>query len=38
LQLGYTAFASTQAEFVELVAASTETRGKIIAAANIKAE
>jgi hypothetical protein len=38
LQLGYTAFASTLAEFVELIAASTEKWGKVIAAANIKAE
>lgn len=38
LQIGYTPFASTQAEFAELVAASTEKWAKVIEAANIKAE
>jgi tripartite-type tricarboxylate transporter receptor subunit TctC len=38
LELGYTPFASTQAEFAELVAASTEKWAKVIKAANIKAE
>jgi tripartite-type tricarboxylate transporter receptor subunit TctC len=38
LELGYTPFASTQAEFAELVAASTEKWAKVIQAANIKAE
>jgi hypothetical protein len=36
--LGYTPFVSTQAEFSELVAASTEKWAKVIQAANIKAE
>jgi tripartite-type tricarboxylate transporter receptor subunit TctC len=38
LALGYTPFVSTQAEFSELVAASTEKWAKVIQAANIKAE
>ena len=38
LELGYTPFTSTQAEFAELVAASTEKWAKVIKAANIKAE
>jgi tripartite-type tricarboxylate transporter receptor subunit TctC len=38
LALGYTPFVSTQAEFSELVAASTEKWAKVIRAANIRAE
>jgi tripartite-type tricarboxylate transporter receptor subunit TctC len=38
LEIGYTPFSSTQAEFAELVAASTEKWAKVIRAANIKAE
>ena len=38
LELGYTPFASTQAEFAELVVASTEKWAKVIKFANIKPE
>ncbi|HEY2532202.1 MAG TPA: tripartite tricarboxylate transporter substrate binding protein [Xanthobacteraceae bacterium] len=38
LGLGYTPYVSTQAEFSEFVAASTEKWAKVIRAANIKAE
>jgi len=38
LELGYAPFRSTRAEFIELVAASTEKWAKVIEAANIKAE
>ena len=38
LELGYAPFASTRAEFTDLVTASTEKWAKVIAAANLKAE